>query len=172
MRKLTLTLTLLSLIAGCGAVVWGQAAPAVVPTTTTTLSTPTTLIGAYISGVASTHPQPTGGSFIAVRTPLASGGIWSITGNDYSVTPQHTVQSASWTGIASPVQVLGHTVYGCLGGGGTAPNVGYVVTFCGVLAVPIKGGKWGQLLVSPMVSRSNAGGTQEFIRIGWGVLKQ
>lgn len=164
--------TLLPLILACGAVVClgqGQDVTPVVPPVATA---PATLIGAYVSGLASTHPQPTGGSFIAVKTPLASGTLWSITGNDYSVTPQHTVQSASWTGIAMPVQVLGHTVFGCLGGGGTAPNVGYVVTFCGVVPVPVKGGKAGQLLFSPMVSKSNAGGTQLFIRIGWGVLKQ
>jgi hypothetical protein len=165
----------LLLLAGA-AVVWGQVAPtaptapsvASVPPTTA----PATLIGAYASGMVSTSPKPTGGSFIAVKTSLAGGAIWSITGNDYSVTSQHTVQSASWTGVATPVQVLGRTAYGCVGGGGTAPNVGYVVTLCGILAVPIKEGKWGQLLVSPAVLKSNAGGTEFLFRIGWGVLKQ
>lgn len=136
-------------------------------------STPAeTLIGIYASGVPSSHPQPTGGSFIAINT--GSSGLWSITGTDYSATPQRSIQSASWTGAATPVQILGHTVYGCVGVGGatTLTNSGYVVTACGIAAFPIRGGKWGQLLISPVVLKSSIGGTQELIRIGWGILKQ
>jgi hypothetical protein len=136
-------------------------------------STPAeTLIGIYASGVPSSHPQPTGGSFIAINT--GSSGIWSITGTDYSATPQRTVQAASWTGVATPVLILGHTVYGCLGVGGatTLTNSGYVVTGCGIAAFPIRGGKWRQLLISPVILKSSIGGTQALVRIGWGFLKQ
>jgi hypothetical protein len=139
-----------------------------------------TFIGGYASAMLSTRPTPTGGSFVAIKTSLASGAVWSITGNDYSKTQHCTafitscLQSATWTGVATPAQILGHTVYLCggIGGATTLNSSGYVVTACGILPFPIKHGKWGQLLVSPVVLKSSIGGNQELLRIGWGVLKQ
>jgi hypothetical protein len=139
-----------------------------------------TFIGAYASATFSTSPKPTGGSFVAIKTSLASGAVWSITGNDYSKIQNCTafitscLQSAAWTGVATPAQILGRTVYLCggIGGATTLSSSGYVVTACGILAVPINHGKWGQLLISPVVLKSSIGGSQELLRIGWGVLKQ
>jgi hypothetical protein len=137
-----------------------------------------TLVGVYASGLASTRPEVTPGTFVAMETTVAGGQLWSITGTDYTVkltkgVPALTVGN-TWTGAAVPFKTpWGGTVYTCAGLGGAVSTTssGYSLAWCAFSPVPIKKGKWGYLLPGVAGIHSSIGGTSLLVRFGWGFKK-
>ena len=123
------------------------------------------------SALPQSSPKPSGWTAIAILASSANK-LYSISGTDWTVNDKKLAQNATWTGIATPAKTMSFgTLYalGAAGGATTGMNTGAALTGGVILFVPIKAGKWGALVAGYTVVKSTIGGTQDVLKLGWGI---
>jgi hypothetical protein len=123
------------------------------------------------SALPQSSPKPSGWTAVAILASSANK-LYSISGTDWTLNDKKLAQAATWTGIATPAKVMSFgTLYalGAAGGATTGQNTGAAITGGAILFVPIKAGKWGALVAGYTIVKSTIGGTQDVLKLGWGI---
>jgi len=123
------------------------------------------------SALPQSSPKPSGWTAVAILASSANN-LYSISGTDWTLNDKKLAQAATWTGIATPVKSLTFgTLYALAAAGGatTGANAGAAITGGAILYIPIKQGKWGALVAGDSIIKSTIGGSQNEVKLGWGI---
>lgn len=129
--------------------------------------------GIFVTGYASTHPQPAGGMVLATEIS-ASQQIYSFNETDWipvrqTGTNKYTVQTSARSGFATMLRKFGPATLYALADAGVATNggaTGAAYAGGGVLTIPLKSG-W-ILFPGVRMLKSSVGGTQVVLGLGIG----